>query len=276
MAYVSFWSLHERLKILQDKYHWLKHHVKLARATVRSDNAAQIHFLELETEAGLLENEIFALEAEVLEKKNELEIYAPGLITNSITPMEPELEPFPAHGEALLVSWKEKEFESKEAMESLKKQSYLPDIALRFKSYNATDSMPQNQEIMIGVSIPFLFFWQPKAEVAEARAQKIKAQAELQKARIESGSKLSSLKVKADSIRKQLKNLKETIIPRAARRKKLVTTLSQRTMEGLDEHNKVARSYFDLKLKALELRLGYENTVKEIIKLAGAEAKEGI
>lgn len=275
-AYLSFWSTYEKLQILKDKHHWLKHHVTLTRSATRSDSLAQIHLLEVESDSDLIENEILSFEAELSEKRNALKIYAPSLNIESILPKEPTLPIIEVEKAGRsLVTLKEKEVATLEAQESLKKQSYVPDLFLRLRSFEGNEMNSSNQEIMVGVTLPFLYFWQPKAEVAEASAQRMKAQADLQKAKIEFESRLSTLTKKTESLKAQLTILKEKLIPRAEKRRRLVTNLSTRTMEGLDEHKSVVIGLLDLRMKAVDLRLEYENTIKEILKLTGADSKVG-
>lgn len=275
-AYVAFWSAYARLNIQKEKHDWLIHHVKITRTTSWSDTAAKIHLLEVETDADLAENEVLALESDLVEKRNGLKIYAPGLKVDDLIPVEPPLIPikYDKHSPSLLVTLREKELHAKEALVGLQKQAYAPDLYLRLRSYNGNESAPRSQELMVGISVPFLYFWQPKAEVAEASAQRMKAQAELQKSKIDLDGRFSSLVKKAESTQAQIKNLKEKLIPRSERQAKLVRNLSQRTMEGLDEHKKVMLGLLDLRIRAIELRVAYEELTKNIMKLTGATPAE--
>lgn len=275
-AYLGFWSSYEKLQILKDKHHWLKHHVSLTRSATRSDSLAQVHLLEVESDSDLVENEILSLDADLLEKRNALKMYAPSLDVESSLPKEPVLPAIEIEkASRSLVTLKEKEVATLEAQENLKKQSYIPDLFLRLRSFDGSETASSNQEIMVGITLPFLYFWQPNAEVAEASAQRMKAQAELQKTKTAFDTRFSTLTKKMESLKAQLTNLKEKLIPRAEKRRKLVTNLSTRTMEGLDEHKSVVIGLLDLKMKAIDLRLEYENTFKEILKLTGADSKAG-
>ncbi len=270
-AYLAFWSAYEKVQILRAKKEWLTHHVKLSRSAARSDNSAQVHYLEVESDADLLENELLSQDAELKERMNELKIYVPSLSVDSVVPEEPALvEVEVQKTKSSLVAWKESELAAKEAYESFKKQSYIPDISVRLRSFNNTSQMPfVGQELMVGISVPFLYFWQPRAAVAEASAQRQRADAELRKAKIEFESKTITLATRAKAIRSQLKNLKEKLLPRAERRMKLVKNLSPRTMSGLEEHNSVIIGYLDLRLRAVELREGYEKNFAELLKISG-------
>lgn len=275
-AFVAFWSTYARLNIQKEKHDWLINHVKITRTTSWSDTAAKIHLLEVETDADLVENEVLALESDLVEKRNGLKIYAPGLKGDDLIPVEPEPIPikFDKHSPSLLVTLREKELHAKEALVDLQKQAYAPDLFVRLRSYNGNESTPRSQELMVGISVPFLYFWQPKAEVAEASAQRMKAQAELQKSKIDLDGRFSSLIKRAESTQAQIRNLKEKLIPRSERQAKLVQNLSQRTMEGLDEHKKVMLGLLDLRIRAIELRVAYEDLTKNIMQLTGVTSVE--
>lgn len=277
-TYIRFWSAFERLQILKEKQQWLKHHLRLTRAATRSDSSAQIHLLEVESESDLIENEVIAFEAEVEESRNKLKMYVPSLEAKSLLPKEPSVPSLGVEksNRGLAIAVKEKDLAAKEAQVGLSKQAYIPDLFLRLRYFNGNEMAPQSQELMVGVSLPFVFFWQPKAEVAEASAQRMKAEAELQKARIEFESRLASLVKKSDAISRQLTNLKEKLIPRAERRKRLATNLSARTMEGLDEHRSVTLGLLDLRMKVVDLRMEYESVFAEILKLTGVDLKVGV
>lgn len=273
IAYFSFWNTFEKLDILKQRQSWLKKHTKLARATSRSDSSSQVHLLEIESEVDTLENDILSLEASLSEKRNNLRLFSPSLDVTSILPTEPELSEIKIEklDSSQFIKWKSKEVEVSQAQESLKKQSYIPDLYIRIQNYNGTSSIPQSQELMVGITLPFVYFWQPKAEAAQASAQKLKAEAELQKAKIETESKSLSLAKKAQAIQSQLKILNEKLIPRAHKRMRYVDNLAPRTMEALDDHRSVMLSYLDLKTKAIDLRLEYEEVLKEVLKLSGSE-----
>ncbi len=270
VAYIEFWAASTRLAILKEKHDWLHHHAKLNRTLTISDNAAQIHLLGIESEADLLENDILSEEAYFVEARNALNSFAPSLKGQDFIVMEPVLEKAKA-GESQnpLVAWKEEELKAKKARVALAKQSYLPDLYVRFRAYEGMPTVQANQELMVGVTVPFLNFWQPRAEVKEASAQKAKAYAELEKVKVESDSRLSALLKKSEAMKSQISVLKNKLIPRAARRAELVKNISQRTMEGLDEHKTVMLDYLDLKLKSIDLRLAYEKNFQEIRQLTG-------
>lgn len=276
LAYVSYWSAAERLEVLKERHAWLRKHSRLARSTARYDTESQIHFLEIESQEDETENEVLAAEAELVERRNELRVFAPSLKLENSKPEEPEVVEVDQQVQTTpLIRALEKEAESKAAMESLGKSSYLPDFFVRYRSFEESAMIPQSQELMVGITLPFLYFWQPSAEVKQASAERQRAEAELLKARTRFDAQLESLIQKEKSIRSQLTNLKNKLLPRSEKRSRLVRNVSQRTQEGLDQHNNVMLAHLNLRLNAIELRLEHERTVKEILSLTGQNAKAG-
>lgn len=269
-AYFEFWKAFENKKILEEKLAWLKNHVRLSRSIARSDSTGQIHLLATESELDQLDNEILEAQTELVEKINILKTFIPDLQTENLTPESwPKLEVIAVekNQKSLLVDAKESDLKAASSAKDLKKQSYLPDLVLRYRSYNGNDMTPRNEEIMIGITLPFLFFWQPQSEVAEASARLQRAEAEVLKARLATETQLKSLFEKSKAIGKQVENFKEKLIPRAHKRMKLVENLTVRTMEGLDEHRMVMLDYLDLRQKEINSRFEFEKVNIEILKI---------
>lgn len=271
LAYFIFWSAFEKNQILKEKKDWLKKHAKLARTTTRSESAAQIHLLGIESEVDRLENDVLESETKLAETRNALRLFAPDLNTDQISPQVPPLEKIQIDqkSNSTLISWKELELKSAQANQSLKKQAYLPDLFVRYRGYKGNDSTAKSQEVMVGVTLPFVFFWQPQAESSESSARALRAEAELRKTRTDVETTLRSLSLKIENLQKQLSNLQDKILPRAHKRMKLVDTLSPRTMEGLDEHRSVMLDYLDLQTKSVDVRLELERSISELMTLIG-------
>lgn len=271
LGYFSFWSAFQKNGILKQKRDWLKKHAKLTRTVTRSDSAAQLHLLAIESEVDQLENEVLEAETKLAEARNALRLFAPDLNPDQMTPQAPPLENIqidPA-SKSTLISWKEMELKSAQASQSLKKQAYLPDLFIRYRGYNGNESTASSQEVMVGVTLPFVFFWQPQAESSESSARALRAEAELRKTRTDVDANLRSLSLKIENLQKQLSSLQNKILPRAHRRMRLVDALSPRTMEGLDEHRSVMLDYLDIQTKAIDVRFEFERSVSELRTLIG-------
>ncbi len=271
LAYFSFWSEFEKSQILKQKKDWLTKHAKIARSITRSDSAAQLHLLEIESEVDLVENEVLESETKLVETKSSLKLFAPDFNTDGITPRVPPFEQVQIDQKQKnkIVSWRELELKSAQANQSLKKQAYLPDLFVRYRSYNGNTSTAKSEEVMVGVTLPFLLFWQPEAESSEFSARAQRAEFELRKTKIDVDTKLRSLSSRTASLQKQLAHLQDKILPRAHKRMKLVDTLSPRTMEGLDEHRSVMLDVLGLQTKTIDVRLELESSASELMTLVG-------
>ncbi len=276
IAYFEFWGAFEKLNIAKEKRDWLKMHAKISRSATRSDSAAQVHLLGIESEVDLLENEVVAAETNLGEKRLLLKTYAPEMSLTEIKPVTPPLEKInlDPKSKSIVIQWKEKEAQAAEANKSLQKQAYLPDIIVRYRGYNGNELMARSEELMVGITLPFLFFWQPKSESAEALGRSQRAQAELKKAEVETEVNLKSISLKIENLNQQLSLLDSKILPRAHKRMALAENLSQRTMEGLNEHRTVMLDYLEMKLKSVDLRLELEKSISELLVLIDPGAKQ--
>lgn len=271
IAFFNFWSAYEKLEIIKERKNWLKTHLKLARSATRSDSTGKVHLLGIESDADMLENDVLEAESMLIEKKNALKLYAPQINVDDVKPEVPIIEIKKADNKIKTtnVALKESELKAAEANKDLKAQSYLPDIFLRYRGYNGNEMTPRSEEIMVGITLPFVFFWQPQAEKSEASARYLRAQAELRKTQVENETKIKNLSSRINALEKQLSTLNSSLLPRALKRMKFVENFSPRTMEGLDEHRTVMLSYLDLKLKQIETRMELEKSLSELIALFG-------
>lgn len=271
IAFFDFWSAYEKLEIIKERRSWLKTHLKLARSATRSDSTGKIHLLGIESDVDMLENDVLDAEARLVEKRNSLKVYAPQMNFDQVRPEAPQIEIKKSDHKIKTsnVALKEAELKAAEANKNLKSQSYLPDLFVRYRGFEGNEMTPRNEEIMVGITLPFVFFWQPQSEKSEASARYARAQAELQKVQVENESKINSLTDRMTALEKQLSTLDSTLLPRAHKRMKFVENLSPRTMEGLEEHRTVMLSYLDLKLKQIETRMELEKSLSELIALFG-------
>ncbi len=270
LAYVSYWAAMERHRIVSEKKQWFSKHVRSSRVAARADTEAQLHFLEIEVEQGVLENDVTQAEADLEQSKNALRSYLGSTEPVRFEPLEPDiftLEKSKVNA-SRFIEIKNKEFEAKDKQAQLAKQAYLPDLFVRYRDLSGERDM-RTQEVMVGVSLPFLYFWQPRAESAQASAEKSKAELELNKAKVESEAQLLSLLKRSEALRAQYLVLRNKVIPNAQKRLKLVQNVSLRTLEGLGEHRTVMISFLDFRLKAVELRVEHEKALNDMAQIVG-------
>lgn len=267
--YFSLWAAQEKLNLLSEKKNLLKNHIKLARSTARSDSFAGIHLLRAESDLDLLENETIAAEQSLNEKQNEVAIFINTDPSSKILVEEPPLSQIPINDpteNSHQIQTMKFSLESLRSKESNAKSSWFPDLNLRYKEMGATNMYPRYNEVMVGITLPFVFFWQPNSESKAASSERLQAEYELEKQRREIDADKKTLAGRVESLKKQLDVLRQKIIPRAEKRMRLVQNLAPRDLETLQDHRETMEAFPELKLKLLDLRLEYEQAISSLEK----------
>ncbi len=270
IAFFEFWNAFETTQIIKEKRDWLKKHSKLARTSTRADSTAQVHLLGIESDVDLLENEVLESESLLVEKRSALKTFAPAVDFDQVQPEIEKIELLNINSQtrSSKIALKEAQLKMTEASKNFRDQSNLPDLLVRYRGYRGNEITAKSEEIMLGITLPFLFFSQPQAEQGEALARNQRASAELSKTEIETESRLKALTAKIEALNKQLTTLEKTLLPRAHRRMKLVDNLSPRTMEGLEDHRSVMIGYLDLRQKSVTVRMELEKSLSELMTFA--------
>lgn len=271
VIYFNLWASQQKRDALKEKKNVIESHIRLARAGVRSDSFLRIHLLKAESDLDLLENEILAASQEVVER----EAAAASFLNIDAASFHPVLEEppttqipsdstiaFPHQLESARLR-----LESSKARESEAKSTWFPDLYLRYREIGQTQLMPETSEIMVGISLPFLFPWDASASSGKASSERLQSELEYEQTRRKIDNEKIVLVTKAISLKKQLDNINQKLLPRAEKRMKLVHNLAPRDMEALQDHRETMEAFPDLKLKALELRGLYEEAVAELTKL---------
>lgn len=270
VVYFSLWAAQEKLAAMKEKEGAIQSHIVLARAGVRSDSFLRIHLLKAESDLDLLENDLIAANQEIVEKQAAAAVFLNLDVSNfHPTLEEPPITSIPSQSSLESPHQLEAskyQFESFKARESEMKSSWFPDLYLRYKQIGQTQLMPETSEIMVGVSLPFIFPWDSSS--ASGKASNERAQSEFafeqEQRKIEAEKEI--LFARAKSLKAQLDNITQKLLPRAEKRMKLVHNLAPRDMESLQDHLETMDEFPNLKLKSLELRTQYEETVAELAK----------
>jgi outer membrane protein TolC len=273
--YFSLWQSQERLVLLREKKDALQTHIKLATAGARSDSFLKIHILKTESDLDLLENEILIEEQNHREKQIQLA----QMINQSAGDFLPiaeelKLSDFPKQGtpkSPFQIEFQKLRLESLQSRESEAKAGWLPDFNIRYKEMSGTPMQPRYSELMLGVTLPFVFFWQPNATSTQASVNRIQGELKLNLEQRKIELRQETLLVKARALQKQLNLFSEKLLPRAEKRMHLVHNLAPRDMETLQDHRETLEAFPELKMKALELRGQYEEAVTELQKYSSEE-----
>lgn len=268
LLYFNLWREQERLDLLREKKSAIHQHIKLATAGARSDNFLRIHVLKAESDFDLLENEILSSQQLLREIQIQMAEFTnkdPGQFKPVVD--EPPIASLPTETELSTpgqTQAKELEFESLKSKESEAKENWFPDLNLRYRESGGTSMNPRYNEVMLGVTLPFVFFWEPEATSNRAYVERLRGELELNQEKRKIDSRKTSLLTKGESLRKQLDLFKEKLLPRAETRMRLVRNLAPRDMETLQDHREAMEAFPDLKMKALDLRMQYEEVAAEL------------
>lgn len=270
LAYISLWAHQERLNMLLEKKAIIDQHIKLSTSAVRSDSFLKLHVLKAESDRDLLENTTEGLRSIILEKQlqlaqfinADLSSFKPTLATPPLSSVpNKDLFQSPPQIESARLT-----FESLKSRETESQSSWLPDFELRYKQMGETSMSPRYKEYMVGVTIPFAFFWEPYSASNAAKAESLGAELQFKKEKQKVAADVLSLLSKAESLKRQLTTLNEKLLPRAERRMKIAHNIAPRDMETLQDHRETMEAFPDLKLTALDLREQYEEAVSELEK----------
>ncbi len=273
-AYLELYRAKAQINLLEEKRQTLENHSKRIRSATLSDRMTQAHLIRIQTEIDLAQNEI--------EKARQTEKVAQGTL-NVVMGQDPltqlsalekpplsELPKAPGSSNQLIQQHPQLKAlrastEAFEAIGDRTKSEWLPDFTLKYRYNRRYDGvMPNNSEVMLGVELPFLFFWQPKARVAEAQARTQELRAQTKQTENELKLKLLKARSEAESLRTQLLNFEKQIIPQAQKRMKVAHSVAPTDMESLTEHRESMEQYLDLQLAALNLHVDYEKAISEL------------
>ncbi len=272
LLYFNIWRAQERIRLLQEKKSAIQQHLKLARATSRSDSFLKIHLIKVESDLDLLENEIIQAEQERREKQilaaeflnrnpKEFRPIAKALAVSTI-PLAKSMQ------NTTQIEVKKLELETLKSREQEAQASWIPDFNLRYRMMSSTQS-----EIMLGATLPFAFFWQPRSVAGKASAERLKGEILLEKENQQIASRLETLSARSVSLKKQLDQFADRLLPSAENRMRRIHNLAPRDLETLQDHRDAMEALPELKLKALEVRRQYEETISELEKFTSGDVK---
>ncbi len=269
-SYFNYLEASQRLALLQELQGVYQQHWKRLRSSPAQDQLTKAHILSAQAEIDLLGNEIIGAKNNKSVRRGELNVlmgrdaYAPlgdpHTPPRSPLPEEPNPQKRLNHPELQMIAAKLEAALNKRAAA---RSAWLPDLMLSYRMNRRDDELPNNSELMVGASLPFVTFWAPRAEAAEANARlEVLKGEQIQK---QNDLSLRSMKAYAVllSLHEQLQNLEEKLLPLSKRRVDLVASLSLRDRNTLNEHRAALEQSIELRLQAVEKGTQYEAAISE-------------
>ena len=269
LLYLTLWQNQEKLSLLQEKKTLLQSHLKLSRSSARSDSFATVHLLKSESDLDMLDTEIESAKQMILERQFALATSINAETSFKMIAREPKISGVPLLSDLQNSHYfkaKELNLESLNAKVTEAKSSWLPDFNLKYKQMEKSAANMAYNEIMVGITLPFVFFWEPYSFSKQANQEALVGQYELTKEKRNINAEKFILLSRIESLKKQLDILNLKLIPRAEKRMKLVHNIVPRDLETLQDHRETMEAYPELKLKAIDLRLEFEKSVADLEK----------
>lgn len=268
LIYFQIWKNQEEIKILAEKKSLLNKHIKLTKSLTRSNAFAQIHLLKVQSQKDQIDASLIQINQEL---KNNLALAAQMVDKNPLDfkfiATTPDLSVSPN----LISIEKTNQIQSinsyidyYKSLEKVAQSEWLPDFTLTYKHMNETMRFPENNEIMLGISIPFLYFWQPRAKANEGKVQSIKAKINLDKTQRNIEFQVANLNNEITSIKSQIQILKNKILPNSLQSQNLIKNIAPRDLSSLQEYLTAALSVPDVKLNILNLELKHEQAIAQL------------
>jgi cobalt-zinc-cadmium efflux system outer membrane protein len=268
----------KKIAFLEEKKVIYQEHSQRARSATLSDRIMQAHLVWVQTELELVNNELIVAREEERISNGKLNV---ALGSDPSIPI-PELEDPPlselpkssdlqsSNPELRALTFSR---DSAQASLTQAKSLWLPDLSITYRNARRFDGlMPNYSEGTIGITLPFLFFWETSGQTAAANARVQEAEAKVEKTRNDLKMQLLEARAHAESLREQALNFENRIIPQAEKRMKIAHGLVPSDMESLNEHRDSMESVIKLKLAALNVRIDFEKTVAKLESLlAGNE-----
>lgn len=259
----TFWNLalaQKTLSLLKEEKSIIKKHKRNTTLRPVRNELVQAHLLEVDEDLALLENSISLAKAE------EFDAYARVLELTGETPpkgkipqavFKKQIAFSEMNTETLDQDYRLKRIEalqlSQKAKVSEARSAYAPTLQASFKSLSEDSAMPNAKEFMLGISVPFAYFWQKNAKISmeQAKAKSLDAQYRTLKLRL--NADLESNLAKIASTSEAIQRLNSKIIPIAKKRYDLLSKISATDMETLMQKYMAGKKLVHLKKEEMRM-----------------------
>ena len=166
--------------------------------------------------------------------------------------------------------------EAAEAEKAATRGEWFPDFQVAWRQNNSTSlaSEPSSSELMVGVTLPFAYFWQPAAMNRVAGARAVQAEAQLHSRRNSLRLQLLRKHAELAGLRAQLERYRDNVLKGAQKRLQIAHGIAPTDTESLNEHRESTEKAVEFRMKALELRVDYEKALAEYQSALGEEPSD--
>lgn len=259
----AYWNLalaQENLSLLQEEKTIIQKHKRNTTLRPVRNELVQAHLLEVDEDLALLENNISlagAQQYEAFSRVQELTAYS--LDSTSIPQVQiaRSLKSAKLDTDILGQDLRIRKIEALKLSQAAKvdeaRSSFAPTFQASFKSLSEDSPMPNGKELMLGISLPFAYFWQKNAQISVEQAKLKTLEAQQKTLLLKLRTDLMSSMEKISSSSEALERLKKSIIPTAKKRYNLLSRISATDMETLMQKYMAGKKLIRLKQEEVKL-----------------------
>ena len=281
-AYLDYWKAQRMQSFLNERTSVLAAHARRLKAGSLSTQLMQAHLVAAGSDLELIQNDLETARQQEASAQAELNAFMGRDPFAPLLPAEePPLSPLPPSPTPRLAdqvgSFHPQVLEAKSALQaaearvSASKAEYFPDLNLSLRRNQNTPMAADasNTEVSVGLSLPFLYFWQPRATLRAAQAKQFEAEAQVRAK--QNGIRLLLVRRFAElsSFRSQYLRFKNSILTESDRRMRIAHATAPTDMESLNEHRDALESSVELQIKALSVRVDFEKALAAYESLVG-------
>jgi outer membrane protein TolC len=262
--YFQVWKAQEVENILREKKQLLQKHGQMAQNLARSNTFAKIHWLKVNFEIDQVDVDIQA--ARLLRQQRQVEAAQyindrPGQFW--LVASEPPMTSMPTKQKIDVkqtpqLKARHYDLLNFQSQERVNNQSWFPDFDLRYNYMQQGAMFPEFQQFTVGISLPFVFFWQARSEQSQAKSKRVQAQLTMQLEERVVQAEVLKAQLSLESLKEQMDILKQRTLPRVRQRQSLFRNLAPRDLSSLQEHLDTALALPNLQMQILEQRQQWE------------------
>lgn len=151
---------------------------------------------------------------------------------------------------------------------ALARSEFLPDLMLTYRRRRMQMAATTTHDAILGLSLP-LWFWKPAAMVAEAKAEREMAEAELEGMRLMTLSELRSAFVRAQTAQRLVENYRTSVLPQAEAALKVAESGYQAEKITFLELLDAQRSLLDFRVEYHQYLAEYQMRLAELERAIG-------
>lgn len=281
-AYASWFLSNRTLEIFNENVEILRRFSKVAESRYAAGHSSQLDALKAQTELTRMLNMVVVVDRE--RRTDEAMLAAlmnrdPGAalgVPSDPNPGRLDLEfgRLEADAQAGRPELRQAALEARKAATVLStaRSELLPDLMLQFR-YRRSPAEGDSRDAVLGFSLP-LWFWRPAAKISEARAEKTRAEAELQAMRVGTSADVKTAWLRAETAQRLADIYQTTLLPQAQAASRVAEAGYQAGDNTFLDLLDAQRSLLNYRLEYFQGLAEYEQRLADLERVVGKELRK--